>query len=154
MAPLTEDYRVLIRILRTEKEFNSLQMIRPNEFPNRGWNKRTLNRLIQKNDETGTSSRKTRESVRTASTPANIARVSQLGLMCSQDDDPGTSKSIGSNSGIDRRSVTLNISKRSLLTVGQISVSSSLTERLTDQLSRRIAAVVAACGRHIEYSID
>ena len=74
--------------------------------------------------------------------------------MCSQDDDPGTSKSIGSNSGIDRRSVTLNISKRSLLTVGQISVSSSLTERLTDQLSRRIAAVVAARGRHIEYSID
>src|SRR3984885_14000671 len=113
-----------------------------------------LNRLIQKNDETGTSSRKTRESVRMASTPTNIARVFQLGLMCSQDDDPGTSKSIGSNSGIDRRSVTLNISKRSLLTVGQISVSSSLTERLTDQLSRRIAAVVAACGRHIEYSID
>ena len=124
MAPLTEDYRVLIQILRTEKEFNSLQMIRPNEFPNRGWNKRTLNRLIQKNDETGTSSRKTRESVRTASTPANIARVSQLGLMCSQDNDPGTSKSgdTCSNLCVDRRSVTLNMSKRSLLTVGQSAV--------------------------------
>src|ERR1700733_15228801 len=102
MAPLTEDSRVLIQILRSEKEFNSFQMIRPNEVPNRGWNKRTLNRLIRKIDETGTSSRKTRESVRTASTPANIARVSEL--ICSQDDDPGTSKSIG-YSCIDRNSV-------------------------------------------------
>ena len=42
-----------------------------NEFPNRGWNKRRLNRLIRKIDETGTSSHKTRESVRTARTHAN-----------------------------------------------------------------------------------
>ena len=53
--------------------------------------KNTLNRLIRKIDETGTSSRKPRESVCTASTPANIARVSEV--ICSQDDDPGTSKS-------------------------------------------------------------
>jgi len=69
MAPLTDDDRVLIRILRTEKGFNSFQMIK--EFPNRGWNKNTLNRLIRKIDETGTSSRKPRESVRTVRTPAH-----------------------------------------------------------------------------------
>ena len=84
MAPLTKDDRVLIQILRTDKGFNSFQMI--NEFPNRWWNKRTLNRLIRKIDETGTSSRKTREPVRTARTLANIAHVSEL--IFSQDDDP------------------------------------------------------------------
>ena len=52
------------------------------EFPNRGWNKIKLNRLIRKIDETRTSSRKPRESLRTALTPANVARVSEL--ICSQ----------------------------------------------------------------------
>jgi len=112
-----------------------------------------LNRLNREIDETGTSSGKTRESVRTARAPANITRVSEL--ICSQDDDPGTSKSgdTCSNLCIDRRSVTLNMSKRSLLTAGQISVSSSLTERLTI-LSRRIAVAVASRDRHIEYSFN
>src|ERR1700733_11416004 len=151
MAPLTEDDRVLIHILRTDKGFNSFKMI--NEFPNRGYKKRTLNRLNREIDETGTSSGKTRESVRTAHAPANITRVSEL--ICSQDDDPGTSKSgdTCSNLCIDRRSVTLNMSKRSLLTAGQISVSSSLTEQLTI-LSRRIAVAVASRDRHIEYSFN
>ena len=89
MAPLTDDDRVLIRISRIDKGFNSFQMIK--ELPNREWNKSTLNRLIQKIDATGASSRKPPERIRTARTPANIARVSEL--ICSQDDDPGTSKS-------------------------------------------------------------
>ena len=76
MAPLTDDDRVLIRILRTDKGFNLFQMIK--EFPNRGWNKNTLNHLIRKFYETGTSSLKPRESVRTARTSANIARVSEV----------------------------------------------------------------------------
>src|SRR4051812_9947854 len=104
MAPLTDDDRVLIRILRRDKGFNSFQMIK--EFPNRGWNKSMLNRLIQKIDATGTSSRKTPERIRTARTPANIARVSEL--PCSQDDDPGTSKSsreIQRETGISRSTV-------------------------------------------------
>ena len=105
MAPLTDDDRVLIRILRTDKGFNLFQMIK--EFPNRGWNKRTLNRLIQKIDETRTSCRKPRESARTARTTANIARVSEL--ICSQDtqdDDPGTRKSqIQLETGISRSTV-------------------------------------------------
>ena len=89
MAPLTDDDRVLIRILRNDKGFNSFQMIK--EFPNRGWTKSTLNRLIQKIDATGTSSRKPHERTGTAHTPADIAQVSEL--ICSQDDDLGTSKS-------------------------------------------------------------
>src|ERR1700733_9151875 len=115
--------------------------------------KRTLNRLNREIDETGTSSGKTRESVRTARAPANITRVSEL--ICSQGDDPGTRKSGGSCSHlcIDRRSVTCNMSKRSLLTAGQISVSSSLTERLSI-LSHRIAVAVVSRDRHIEYSFN
>ena len=46
MAPLTDDDRILIQILRTDKGFNAFQMIK--EFPNRGWNKSVLNRLIRK----------------------------------------------------------------------------------------------------------
>ena len=76
LAPLTGDDPVLIRILRTDKGFNAFQTIK--EFPNRGWNKNTLNRLIRKIDETGTSRRKPRESVRTPRTPTNIVRESKL----------------------------------------------------------------------------
>jgi len=45
MAPLTDDDRVLIRILRRDKGFNSFQMIK--EFPNRKLDGSTLNRLIK-----------------------------------------------------------------------------------------------------------
>jgi hypothetical protein len=89
MAPLTDDDRVLIRILRTDKGWNSYQMIK--EFPNRGWNKITLNRIIRQIDNTGTSTRKRYERECTVRTPVNIGRVAEL--ICSQDNDPGTSKS-------------------------------------------------------------
>src|SRR6218665_2191636 len=46
----------------------------------------------KKIDETGTSNRKPPERIRTACTPANIARVSEIDLICSQDDDLGTRK--------------------------------------------------------------
>ena len=105
MAPLSDDDRVLIRILRNDKGFNSFQMIK--EFPNRGWTKSTLNRLIQKIDATGTSSRKPHERIHTARTFANIARVPEF--ICSHDDDPGsTSKSpreIQRETGISRSTV-------------------------------------------------
>ena len=76
MAPLTDDDQVLIRTMRTDKRFDAFKMIK--EFPNRGSNKNALNRLIWKIDKAGTSRRKPRESVRTARTPADIARVSLL----------------------------------------------------------------------------
>ena len=103
MAPLTDDDRVLIRLLRTDKGWNSYQMIK--EFPNRGWTKRTLNRIICQIDHTGTSTRKQYERQSMARTPANIARVADL--ICSQE-DPGTSKSpreIERETGISRTTV-------------------------------------------------
>ena len=45
MAPLTEDDRTLIRILRIEKHLNAYQMI--NEFPARNCSKNNLNQLIR-----------------------------------------------------------------------------------------------------------
>src|SRR6218665_221189 len=64
----------------------------------------TLNRLI-KNDETGSSNRKPPERIRTARTPANIARVSEL--ISSQDDDLGIRKfrGIQRETGISRSTV-------------------------------------------------
>src|SRR6218665_873174 len=46
MAPLTEDDRTLIRILRIEKHLNAYQMI--NEFPAINWSKNRLIRQILK----------------------------------------------------------------------------------------------------------
>jgi hypothetical protein len=112
MAPLTVDDRVLIRILRTDKGWNSYQMIQ--EFPTRGWTRRTLDRLIRQIDATGKSSSKPRVRMRTVRTPANIARVSEL--ICSQEDAPGTSKSpreIQRETGISRSSIR-RIAKKDL----------------------------------------
>ena len=43
MAQLTEEDRILIRILRAEKGYNAHQMMI--EFPSRKWNKYALHRL-------------------------------------------------------------------------------------------------------------
>src|SRR6218665_2427111 len=86
MTSLADDDRVVIRILRRDNEFNSFPTIK--EFPNRGFNRSALNRLIKTIDATGTSNPKPRERIRTARKPANIARVSES--ICSKDDDSGT----------------------------------------------------------------
>jgi len=49
--------------------------------------------LLEKIDATGSSNRKPPERIRTARTPANIARMSDLHVICCQDDDSDTSKS-------------------------------------------------------------
>jgi len=83
MTPLTDEDRVLIRILRTEKRFNAYQMM--TEFPSWKWKKRTLNDLIKKIDATGSSTRRASGDRRcSARTAENIARVGEL--ICSQDD--------------------------------------------------------------------
>jgi hypothetical protein len=45
MAPLMEEDRILVRILRVEKEYNAHQVLI--EFPSRKWNKYDLHRLIK-----------------------------------------------------------------------------------------------------------
>src|SRR5215469_3028187 len=112
MVLLTDDDRVLIRILRTDKGLNAYQMIR--EFPKRGWTRRTVERLIKQIDETGQSCSKQHERKRTVRTPANISLV--LDLICSQDEAPGTSKSpreIQRETGISRSSIQ-RIAKKDL----------------------------------------
>ena len=92
MAPLSGEDRILIQILRTEKRFNAYQMM--TEFPSRKWKKRTLHDLIKKIDATGSSTRRASgDRRRSARTAENIARVGEL--ICSQDDRPGTSNSLG-----------------------------------------------------------
>jgi Rad3-related DNA helicase len=99
------DDKSLIRALRVEKGWGALRMMK--EFPSRQWKQRTLNDLLKKIDATGNTERKLgsgrRRSTRTAD---NIAAVNEL--ICSQEDQPGTSKSpreISREIGISRSSV-------------------------------------------------
>src|SRR6478609_4322222 len=104
MAPLTEEDRILIRILRAEKGYNVHQMMI--EFPSRKWNKYALHRLIKQIDATGTSKSRKCGRKRSARTAANIAQVQELIL--NQDNNPGTSKSpreIERATGISRSTV-------------------------------------------------
>src|ERR1043165_3508869 len=94
MAPLTDEDRILVRItqiLKTEKRFNAHQMMK--EFPSRKWNKHALYRLIKQIDATGMSNSCKAECgrKRSAHTLANIECVEEL--ICSQNSNPGMSKS-------------------------------------------------------------
>ena len=75
MAPLTQEDRILIRILRAEKGHNAHQMMI--EFPSRKWNK-YLHRLIKQIDATGASNNRKCGRKRSARTAANIAQVQEL----------------------------------------------------------------------------
>ena len=57
MGRLTENDRCLIWNLRTQKHWGSLRMMK--EFPNKTWNRRTIDDLIKKIDTEGTTARKT-----------------------------------------------------------------------------------------------
>jgi len=75
MAPLKNDFIILIRILRAEKGYNAHQVII--EFPFRKWNKYALYPLIKQVDYTGTSNiRNCSGRKRSARTAANIAQGS------------------------------------------------------------------------------
>ncbi len=74
VAPHTEEDRILIRILRVEKEYNALQMLI--EFPYRKWNKYALHQLIYQNDATGTSN--SRNTVVANVLPRRIVHVIRL----------------------------------------------------------------------------
>ena len=76
MAPLTEEDRILIRILRAEKGYNAHQIMI--EFPSRKWNKCVLHRLLKQIDTTGTSNSRNCGRKRSARTAANIAQVQEL----------------------------------------------------------------------------
>ena len=101
-----DEDRILIRILRTEKRFNAHQVMK--KFPSRKWNKHALYRLIKQIDATGMSNSCKAECgrKRSAHTLANIECVEEL--ICSQNSNPGTSKSpreIERATGISRSTV-------------------------------------------------
>src|SRR6218665_356811 len=89
MVPLTNEVRILIRIFRAKKGYKAHRIM--NEFPFRQWYKYALHRLIKQIDSTGTSKSRKCGRKRSARTAANIAQVEEL--ICSQDSNPGTSKS-------------------------------------------------------------
>jgi len=87
MAPLTAEDRCLIKCLRLEKGWNAFQMMR--EFPQRKWQKTTLNYLIRKIDKTGSADRAPCSGrPRSARTHENIQTVEEL--VCSQEGQLGT----------------------------------------------------------------
>src|SRR5688572_13405458 len=76
------------------------------EFPSRKWNKYALHRLIKQIDANGTSNSRNCGRKRYARTAANLAQIQEL--ICSQDNNPGTSKSsreIERATGISRSTV-------------------------------------------------
>ena len=89
-APLTAEDRLLIKTLRIEKGWTVDRMIA--EFPARQWKRGTLYDLVRRIDSSGSAERLRgsgrRRSVRTDS---NIRLVDEL--ICSQEGQPGTSKS-------------------------------------------------------------
>jgi len=90
MAITSED-KILIKQLRKEKNYSARKFL--SEFPNKGWSRTTLDRMIKKIDQTGTTDRKSgsgqKRSVRSDDT---IKAVEDLVL--SQDDKPGTHLSV------------------------------------------------------------
>jgi len=86
---MAED-RCLIKCLRLEKGWNAFQMM--HEFLSRKWKKTMLNYLIRKIDKTGSADRASCSGrPRSARTHENIQTVEEL--VCSQEDQLGTSKS-------------------------------------------------------------
>src|SRR5688572_27265524 len=89
--PLTKDDKILIKELRIHKGYNAYQLMQ--EFPNKGWTKSTLHRLISQIDSTGSVEEKQRTGrPRNTRNPQNIAAVEDLVL--SQENHPGTHKSL------------------------------------------------------------
>ena len=105
MGRITKDDRCLIKGLRTEKKWGAKRLLK--EFPNKRWSVTSMNRLIKKIDNCGSTERKSGSgrprSVRTAD---NVSMVQDM--ICSQDDAPCSHKSpreIQRETGVSRSSV-------------------------------------------------
>jgi hypothetical protein len=105
MTKITADDRILIKNLRIEKQWGAMRM--KTEFPNKNWSTASVNRLIKKVDNDGTTERRQGSGrPKSARTRQNIERVKEL--ICSQEDDPHNHKSpreIERETGIPRSSV-------------------------------------------------
>lgn len=89
--PITKEDKILIKELRIHKGYNAYQLMQ--EFPDKGWSKSTLNWLFVQIDSTGSVEEKPKTGrPRSTRDPENIATVEEL--VFSQEDNPGTHKSI------------------------------------------------------------
>jgi len=105
MTKITADDRILIKILRIEKQWGAMRM--KSEFPNKNWSTASVNRLIKKVDNDGTTERRQGSGrPKSVRTQQNIDLVKEL--ICSQEDVPHSHKSpreIEKETGIPRSSV-------------------------------------------------
>jgi hypothetical protein len=101
----TQEDRILIKVLRLEKGYNVLRFKK--EFPNKHWCRRSLYRLIDQIDATGSAGRrKNHGRPRTARTVENVSTVEELVL--SQENAPGTHRTqrqIARETSISQRSI-------------------------------------------------
>src|SRR4029078_1121593 len=111
MVGLTDDERCLIYNLRIEKNWGSKRVMEM--FPDKLWNKNSIDRLIRKIDRDGSTRRKPGsgrpKSVRTAE---NIALVEEM--ICSQESKPHSHKTpreIARETGISHSSVRRIVKK-------------------------------------------
>ena len=102
---LSTDDKITIKMIRQEKGWGAKRFLK--EFPQKYWSLTSLNRLIRKIDSAGSVERTSGSGrPRVIRSQANIDLVQEL--ICSQDDQPGTSKSpreIERMTGISRSSV-------------------------------------------------
>ena len=108
---LSSEDKVLIKQLRIHKGYNARQLM--TEFHDKGWTKPTLCRLIKQIDSTGSVERKKGSGrPRTTRCPENVETVQEL--VMSQEDNPGTHKSVNAiarETGISRSSVQRIVKK-------------------------------------------
>ena len=103
--PFTYEEKCFIKILRREKGLGAKRIC--SEYHQKKWSVSSVRDLLRKIDKTGSVERKPGNGrPRSVRTQRNISRVSEL--ICSQEDNPGTSKSprdIEKVTGISRSSV-------------------------------------------------
>src|SRR5688572_407316 len=133
------------------------------EFPSRKWNKYALHRLIKQIDATGTSNSRNCGRKRSARTADNIAQDQEL--ICSQDNNPGTSKSPREIERATGGCLQQLVYREPILDVEHLKevilccwaeIAQALVNSAIEQWSSRVDAVIKARGGHnfIEYLFD
>jgi len=162
----SDEKKILIKSLHLSKGYNASRLLV--EFPDKGWTKRSINRLFQKLRETGTVDRHVDSGKpHSARTEENIDLVDDL--IVSQEDKPGfISPDLWPLNSPDLNPVDYRIwglmQKRVYKTaapdVSQLkqrlidtwsSLSQDVIDDAIDQWRVRLRACVKAKGRHFEY---
>jgi len=162
----SDEEKILIKSLHLSKEYNASRLVA--EFPDKGWTKRSINRLFQKLRETGTVDRRVGSSKpHSARTEGNIDLFDDL--IVSQKDKPGfISPDLWPPNSPDLNPVDYRIwgltqehvYKTAVPNVSQLkqrlidawsSLSQDVIDDAIDQRQVRLRACVKAKGRHFQY---